>query len=313
MLHSSKAIGKETATIPWRPGRTPPDPRLGSHIELSRRNTGGLLDLFGIGKALPSERIAAEEAPPALLQVEPARPSGNEDVMDARMLLQPRAGLEAGMAAEIVGDDEDISSRIVGFDVGERSDVALGIARGCTARQYLAIAHPQCSIDPGFLGSAPVVHRSLDAVSIRRPAWSRVKRAGNDRAEFVSANGRRSLGWLGLVGDDRRSFETKSLSRGVPQLWVCRHLTPSRSRMRRIWLRLTRMPASLAASASASRLHWADPLSSRATIVPSSCVTRRPGGGLLGKATMILRSASLSRGLRPEPLVALPDHRCLVG
>ena len=35
------------------------------------------------------------------------------------------------------------------------------------------------------------------------------------------------------MGDDRRSFGTKSLSRGVPQLWVCRHLTPSFSRMRR--------------------------------------------------------------------------------
>ena len=66
MLHSSKAIGKETATIPRRPGRTTPHPGFGAQIELSRRDTRGLLDLVGIGKALPGKRIAAEEAPPAL-------------------------------------------------------------------------------------------------------------------------------------------------------------------------------------------------------------------------------------------------------
>src|SRR5207245_8715412 len=125
--------------------------------------------------------------------------------------------------------------------------------------------------DPGLLWSALVVHGSLDAMAIRRPARGRVKGAGNDRAEFVGANGRRSHWWLGVVGDDRRSFETKSLSRGVPQLWVCRHRTPSFSRMRRIWLRLMRMPAPLAACARASRLHWADPLSSRAHSLPPSC------------------------------------------
>jgi hypothetical protein len=53
-------------------GRSTPDPRFGSPVELSRRDAGGLLDLLGIGKALPGERIAAEEAPPALLQVEKA-------------------------------------------------------------------------------------------------------------------------------------------------------------------------------------------------------------------------------------------------
>src|SRR6266567_549640 len=50
-----------------------------------------------------------------------------------------------------------------------------------------------------------------------------------------------------------------SLSRGVPQLCVCRKPTPSRSRMVRIWLRLTRMPASLAACTKALRRNFADP------------------------------------------------------
>jgi hypothetical protein len=78
-----------------------------------------LLDLFGIGKALTSQGITAEEPPPALLQVEPAGSSGNEDVMDAWMPFQPGARLQAVVTAQIVGDDEEISSRIVSFDVGK--------------------------------------------------------------------------------------------------------------------------------------------------------------------------------------------------
>jgi len=43
---------------------------------------------------------------------------------------------------------------------------------------------------------------------------------GIDFTEFVGADGRRSIRRLGVVGDDRRSFGTKSLSSLVPQLWV---------------------------------------------------------------------------------------------
>ncbi len=109
-------------------GRASPDPGLGAEVELSRGDACGLLDFLGIGKTLSSQRIAAEESPPALLQIEPAGPSRNEDVMDARVLLQPGAGLKAGMTGEVIGDDEDVSRRIVSFDVGERGNVALGIA-----------------------------------------------------------------------------------------------------------------------------------------------------------------------------------------
>ena len=154
--------------------------------------------------------------------------------MDARMLLQPRAGLKTAVTAKVVSDDKDIPSRIVGFNVGQRGNVALGIARGRTAGQHLPIADPQRSIDPGFLGSALIVHRRFDAVPIRGPAWGRVKGAGNYRSQFIGTDGRRPFRWLGVVGDDRRPFGTKSLSRGVPQLWVCLHRTPSLSRMRRI-------------------------------------------------------------------------------
>src|SRR5947208_4676029 len=71
--------------------------------------------------------------------------------------------------------------------------------------------------------------------------------------------------------------------------------------MRRIWLRLTWIPASLAAWASALSVHWAEPSSSRATMVPSACVSKCPGGACLTKTRMRLRSCCVTLGLRPDP------------
>ena len=109
-------------------GWASPHPGLGSPVELRGRDASSLLNLLGISKALPRQRIASEEAPPALLQVEPAGPRGDEDMVDAGMIDQPSARLQAAMTAEIVRDDEDVAAGIVGFDVGEQSDIALGIA-----------------------------------------------------------------------------------------------------------------------------------------------------------------------------------------
>ena len=109
-------------------GWTSPDPWLGPSVELLGSDTSGLLDFLGIGKTLPGQGIAAEEPPPALLQVEPACSRRNEDVVNARMLLQPGARLQTRVTAEIVADDEEISARVVGFDVGQERDVAFGIA-----------------------------------------------------------------------------------------------------------------------------------------------------------------------------------------
>ena len=141
MLHSSKAIGKEATPIARRLGWTSPHPGFGSQVKLSSGDTRGLCNLRGIGKTLACQRITPEEAPPAFLQIEPACPSRNEDVVNAWMPLQPGAGLQAGVTAQVVSDDVDIAGRIVGFNVGKRGNVALGIARGCTAGQHLAIAH----------------------------------------------------------------------------------------------------------------------------------------------------------------------------
>ena len=119
------------------------------------------------------------------------------------------------------------------------------------------------------------------------------------------------------MGDDRRpDCGRASLSPGVPQLCVCRKPTPSRRSRGRLWLRLTAMPASWAACASALRLHWAEPCSSRATIVPSSCLTSCPGGAWRTCAMILLSSATVSRRLRPDlgraprPSIPSASKRC---
>ena len=58
-------------------GWSSPDPRFGSPVELGCSHTRRLLDLIGSGNTLPSESIAAEEPPPALLQIEPAGACGH--------------------------------------------------------------------------------------------------------------------------------------------------------------------------------------------------------------------------------------------
>jgi hypothetical protein len=123
-------------------GRSSPDPRFGSPIELRCGHLHCLFNLISISKALPSERIASEEAPPALLKIKPASPFGNEHVLDARVLRQPGAGFQTVMTAQIVRDDEEVSLGIVRFDVLEQLDVVLGIARRSTARDLLAITDP---------------------------------------------------------------------------------------------------------------------------------------------------------------------------
>ena len=136
------------------------------------------------------------------------------------MPFQPGACLETVVTTEIIGDDVEVSRWIVGLNVGKPRDVALGVARGSTPGQCLAIAHTQRSIDPGFRGTTTVIHERFDAVPIGRPAGRWREGAGNYWPEFVGADGRRPLGRLRVVADDRCPFGTNSGSELVPQLWV---------------------------------------------------------------------------------------------
>ncbi len=128
------------------------------------------------------------------------------------MLGQPGAGLGTVVAGEVVGDDEDVARRIVGFDVPKQSNVVRRVARGSALGQFLAIAHAQRSIHPGFLGAATVIQRRFDAMPIGGPSRRWGEGAWHYWPKFVGADGRRALGRLGIVADDRRPFGTKSSS-----------------------------------------------------------------------------------------------------
>ncbi len=110
-----------------RLGRPSPDPGLGSMIELSRCHASSLLDLSWIGKALSSQRISPEKPPPALLQIEPACPFGNEDLMEARMLGEPGGGFRAQMTGQVICNHEQISLGILGLNIGKQGDVVLRV------------------------------------------------------------------------------------------------------------------------------------------------------------------------------------------
>lgn len=235
-------------------GRPSPDPGFGPSIELLRGHTPGQIDFTRVGKALAREGITTEEPPPPLLQIQPTRPFRNEDVLEPWMLCQPGACLQAVVTAQIVGNNENIASGIVGFNQLQEFDVVRRVARGSTSGQSFAIAHAQCPIDPGLFQPPAVLQRRLDAVASRGPSWCWRKTARQDWPQFIRTDGRRACRWVCVVADDCYSFGTKSFSSLVPQLWVRRQRTPSRTQIRRIWLRLTWIPASWAACASAFRL-----------------------------------------------------------
>lgn len=147
--------------------RPSPDPGFGSMVELDGGHLHGSLDLTGIGETLARQRIATEEAPPALLQIQPAGAFRDEDMLDARMIRKPGTSLPAVMAAQVVGDDEDVAHRVVGFDVLEEPNVVLGVTRRSTSGELLAIADAQRPVDPDLVVPATVFQWRLDAMAIR--------------------------------------------------------------------------------------------------------------------------------------------------
>src|SRR5260370_40578258 len=117
-------------------------------------------------------------------------------------------------------ESETVIYSIVSFDVSEQGPIVRRVARGGALGQFLAIAHAQRSIDPGFLGAATVIHERFDAVPSGRPGRRWGEGTWNYWPECVGADGRRALGRLGVVADDRCPFGTKSGSELSPQLWV---------------------------------------------------------------------------------------------
>jgi hypothetical protein len=119
-------------------------------VELFGGDASCLVDLPGVGNALPGKRRVAEEPPPALLQVEPTGSGGDEHVVQAWMRLHPGPRLQAVMTRQVVGDQLQVPLGIGGFDGSQERDVLFGGACRRTPRQFLAVSHAQRAIDPGL-------------------------------------------------------------------------------------------------------------------------------------------------------------------
>ncbi len=157
---------------------------------------------------------------------------------------------------------------------------------------------PQRSVDPYLVVTTTVLQRSLNAITISRPARYWCEDARDYRSVIVAANGRRSSFRLRIVDDDRDSFGTKSLSLLLPQLWIRRTACFPAGRCAGSGSALNTYGVS--GLVRASKLHCAEPVSSGASRV---CTYRSnfPGGGCFARARIRRCSCSVRRGLRPAP------------
>src|SRR5215217_7264157 len=89
VLCSLDAVDEGVASVAWGRRWAAPHPRSGAGIELTGRHPGGQRDLLWSGKRLAGKGLAAKQPPPALLQIQPAGPLGDEGVLDAGMVTQP--------------------------------------------------------------------------------------------------------------------------------------------------------------------------------------------------------------------------------
>jgi hypothetical protein len=140
---------------------------MGAAIELGSRHARGKGDLGAVSEALTGIGCSAQEAPPALDQVQPSGPDGNEDLLDTRVRRQPVTDGSAGVTREVVGDEIEVAIGIVAIDGAEQVQIASGIACGSGLGADLPIPDAQSSIDPGFIVAAAVDEGRLDPVAIR--------------------------------------------------------------------------------------------------------------------------------------------------
>jgi hypothetical protein len=113
-------------------------------------------------------------------------------------------------------------------------------------------------------------------VAVGRPARRAWEAAGNDRVELVGADDGHVRRRGGVAGDDLRSFRTNSGSVLVVHDRVRRRRVPSLRRIRRTWLRPSRMPSAWAAWARAFGVQCVGASGRAGASSPSPRRCRRP-------------------------------------
>ncbi len=89
VLHSSNTISKVPPTLTGLRGWATPNPGLGMGIQLPGGYAGRQGNLLAVDEGLPRQHRSPKEPPPALYQVQPASPGGNEHLVDPEMACQP--------------------------------------------------------------------------------------------------------------------------------------------------------------------------------------------------------------------------------
>ena len=81
-------------------------------VELLGSYPRGQLDLSSIGEALSCQCFSSKQSPPRFLEVEPARPYWNEDLLHSRVVLQPLSDGWTLVARKIVSDQVEVAGRV---------------------------------------------------------------------------------------------------------------------------------------------------------------------------------------------------------
>ena len=103
-------------------------------VELLGSYPRGQLDLLRIGKALSCEGFSSKQPPPRLLEVEPARPYRDEDLLHSRVFLHPLSDGRTLVARKVVGDQVEVAFGVCLGNRFEQPQVSFGIARGSAER-----------------------------------------------------------------------------------------------------------------------------------------------------------------------------------
>ena len=111
-------------------------------VELVGSYPRAQLDLSSISRALSCQGFSSKHSPPSLLQVEPTRPHGYENLLHSRVVLQPLSDRWTLVARKIVSDQVKVAGGVCLDNRFEQSQVSYGIARRSGERESLAISHP---------------------------------------------------------------------------------------------------------------------------------------------------------------------------
>src|SRR5579859_5261223 len=124
VLRSSTGVPKARAVQAWRGRRPSPHPRLRTGVELCGRDRRRLVNLRWISETLASVGFSASQPPPRLLQVQPARPLGDEYLVHAGMISEPGLNRRALVTGEVVCDELECARRVGRGDLRHELPVA---------------------------------------------------------------------------------------------------------------------------------------------------------------------------------------------